>query len=107
MTARPFDKWPPLNFNYEGYQDGRGETLTEAQVFAAFEAKHGKLPAQVLWCKPGVWLAGPVVMNDPTLPDGFIELVTVEDLPAPEMAMVASEEQTEAAPVLEGQARLL
>jgi hypothetical protein len=61
------------------------------EVTVQFWRRYGVTPEEVIFAKPGMWLAGPVPVEPPP---------TLEALPAPE-------EKTEAAPVLEGQARLL
>ena len=113
MTAPAFDKWPPAGLAYQAYQNGRGQTLTRELVIAEYTAKHGQPPAEVWYCKPFLWLAGPV--PEPEAPP------TVEAVPAPELIsgdaideslmeaglLPDPDERTETALALDGQTRFL
>jgi hypothetical protein len=101
MTAPTFDKWPPLGPAYQAYQNGRGQTLTRELVIAEYTDKHGQPPAEVYFCKPFLWLAGPV--PEPQAPEAVEAVPALEAEPVPALDL----EQIEAAPVFEGQAQLL
>ena len=70
---------PQLGRRYANYEN----FLLPFEVTVDFWRRYGVAPEEVIFAKPGMWWAGPV-------PD---------ELPAPE--------ETEAAPTVEGQARLL
>lgn len=44
---------------YAGYHPWLGHTKAD-EVRADFTKKYGYEPAEVLWCKPGMWMAGPI-----------------------------------------------
>ena len=46
-------------FTYAGYHPWQGH-IKRDEVAAAFAKKFGFAPATVLWCKPGMWMAGPI-----------------------------------------------
>lgn len=50
--------------NYVGYHPWLGHETREL-VRADFQKKFGYQPAEVLWCKPGMWMAGPLEENKP------------------------------------------
>lgn len=47
---------PERGRDYQGYMP----PATVETVRAAYALRHGSEPAEVLWCKPGMWLAGPI-----------------------------------------------
>jgi hypothetical protein len=44
---------------YAGYHPWQGH-IKRDEVRADFTKKFGYEPAEVLWCKPGMWMAGPL-----------------------------------------------
>lgn len=50
---------------YAGYHPWQGHIKAD-EVAAAFTKKYGHAPAEVLWCKPGMWMAGPIEIKPAT-----------------------------------------
>ena len=138
---------PQLGKPYANYE----LKLLPFDVTVDFWRRYGVTPEEVIFAKPGMWLAGPLPVDD-LVPSPEVASAAAADLPALEVAMVATDEsgdagqqepeydneectrcgtrfdnrsyeycwpncpccdkparreQTEAAPVLEGQAQLL
>jgi len=64
---------------YAGYHPWLGHTSRE-EVRASFVAKYGREPDEVLWCKPGMWMAGP--MENQTATAAAIEAHAVAEAQA-------------------------
>lgn len=88
MNDQPTYSKPRAGVNYANYE----RLLLPFDVTVDFWRRFGVAPEEVIFAKPGMWLAGPV----PEL--------RREDPPAPELARV---ETTETAPTLDGQTRFL
>ncbi len=68
-------------FNYAGYVPHLGH-YSALDVAVAFLKSFGHQPEQVLWCKPGMWMAGPVEIKPATA--SAVEANAIAEAPAVE-----------------------
>lgn len=92
---------PQLGQTYQGYEPWQGHRTAD-EVRAAYTLKHGCAPAEVLWCKPGMWLAGPIEETKPATAPAVIAsaiaaapLVVAKDEPMESVPATGPESQTE------------
>jgi len=67
--------------NYAGYVPHLGHH-SALDVAVAFSERFGQQPAEVLWCKPGMWMAGPIEIKPATV--SAVEANAVAAAPAVE-----------------------
>ncbi len=76
IDARPFERMAHPGRLYAVYEPREGYDCDKAR--RAYVRLHGQEPEQVIWARPGFWLAGPVPVPEP------VYLVGVEAWPAAE-----------------------